>query len=94
MNALSALPRLRAGALLPMLMARLHRDGEREMWGQYIATGLKMLTENTAKIAGGSYLTVSYTDIIHPKPQDERTGDEIVADVIRGAGLKIVEGGR
>lgn len=90
LNALSALPRIRAGALIPMLLAQLQKDGEREMMGQYIAMGLKMLTENTAKIAGGSYLAISYTDIIHPKPQDERTGDEIVADVIRGAGLKIV----
>lgn len=90
LNALSALPRLRAGALFPMLLAQLQKDGEREMLWQYIAKGIKMLTENTARAAGGSYLAVSYTDIIHPKPKDERTGDEIVADVIMGAGLKIV----
>lgn len=90
LNALSALPRLRAGALIPMLLARLQKDGEREMLGHYIANGLKMLTENTAKIAGGSYLALSYGDIINPKPQDTRTGDEIAADVIRGAGIKIV----
>ena len=90
LNALSALPKLRVGALIPMLLAQLQKDGEREMLGQYIAMGLKMLTENTSKMVGGSYLAVSYTDIIHPKPKDERTGDEIVADVIRGAGLKIV----
>ena len=90
LNALSALPRLRAGALFPMLLAQLQKDGEREMLWHYIANGIKMLTENTAKIVGGSYLAVSYTDIVHPKPKDERTGDEIVADVIRDAGLKIV----
>ena len=90
LNALSALPRLRVGALIPMLFAKLQKDSELEMFGHYIANGLKMLTENTAKIVGGSYLAVSYTDIIHPKPKDERTGEEIVADVIRGAGLKIV----
>ena len=90
LNALSALPRLRAGALFPMLLAQLQKDGEREMLWQYIAMGLKMLTENTARVVGGSYLAVSYTDIIHQKPQDERTGEEIVADVIMGAGLKIV----
>ena len=90
LNALSALPRLRVGALIPMLFAKLQKDSELEMFGHYIANGLKMLTENTAKIVGGSYLAVSYTDIIHPKQKDERTGEEIVADVIRGAGLKIV----
>lgn len=90
LNALSALPRLRAGALFPMLLAQLKKDGEREMLGQYIAMGIKMMTENTARVVGGSYLAVSYTDIIHQKPQDDRTGEEIVADVISGAGLKIV----
>lgn len=90
LNALSALPKLRVGALITMLFAKLQKDSEWEILGNYIANGLKMLTENTAKIVGGSYLAISYTDIIHPKPKDERTGDEIVADVIRGAGLKIV----
>ena len=77
-----------------MLFAQLQKDGEREMLGHYIANGIKMLTENTAKIVGGSYLSVSYNDIINPKPNDDRTGNEIAADVIRGAGLKIVQGGR
>ena len=90
LNALSDLPKIRARALIPMLFAKLQKDSELEMLGHYIANGLKMLTENTAKIVGGSYLAVSYTDIIHPKPKDERTGDEIVADVISSAGLKIV----
>ena len=73
-----------------MLFAKLQKDSEWEILWNYIANGLKMLTENTAKMVCGSYLSVSYTDIIHPKPKDERTGDEIVADVIMGAGLKIV----
>ena len=49
-----------------------------------------MISENTAKFAGGSYLTVRYGDMIHPKNQDTRTGDEIVEDIVRKAGLKIV----
>lgn len=43
-----------------------------------------MLTENTAKLAGGPYLTVRYTDIIHPKPEETRTADEIIDHVLKG----------
>lgn len=90
MLALSASPRLRAGALLPMLSARLQKDSELDILRHYVANGIRLIAENTAKVVGGNYLTVSYEEIIHPKPKDERTGDEIAADVIRGAGLKIV----
>lgn len=55
-----------------------------------MADGVRMASENTAKFAGGSYLTVRYGEMIRPKPKDTRTGDEIVADIVRKAGLKIV----
>ena len=40
-----------------------------------------MISENTARNAGGRYLSLSYMEIIHPKPVDNRTGDEIVDDI-------------
>ena len=36
-------------------------------------------------------LTVRYEDVIHPKPVDNRTGDEIAEDVIKRLGLRIKE---
>lgn len=48
-----------------------------------------MLTENLVKLTGGTYLTKRYTEIIHPVPQDTRTGDEIAEDVIKRAGLVV-----
>lgn len=48
-----------------------------------------MMTESMAKLAGGQFLSKSYEDVIHPKPKDTRTGEEIAADVIKGAGLSI-----
>lgn len=50
-----------------------------------------MISENTAKFAGGPYLTARYGDVIHPKKQDTRTGDEIVEDIVHKAGLVIVQ---
>lgn len=37
----------------------------------------------------GKTLTITYNDFIHPKPVDNRTGDEIALDVINNLGLKL-----
>lgn len=37
----------------------------------------------------GKTLTISYDDYMHPKPVDNRTGDEIAVDVITKLGLKL-----
>ena len=37
----------------------------------------------------GKTLTVTYEDYRHPKPVDDRTGDEIALDVINRLGLKL-----
>lgn len=50
---------------------------------------MRMVTENTAKFAGGAYMSVSFRELLHPKPIDSRTGDEIVADIVKNAGLTI-----
>lgn len=57
----------------------------------YVTDALKVIGENTAKYAGGNYLSARYTDIAYPKPQDNRTGKEIAADVIKRAGLVVVK---
>ena len=51
---------------------------------------MRIITENTAKMVGGSCVSVSFADIIDPKPVDNRTGEEIVAEIIKKAGLEVV----
>ena len=58
--------------------------------GIYVTNCLRIMTENTAKQVGGNYITAEYEDLIHPKKKDNRTGNEIAADVIRNAGIKVV----
>lgn len=48
-----------------------------------------MIAENTANFAKGQYMKARYYDIITPKKQDTRTGDEIVEDIIKRAGLVV-----
>lgn len=70
--------------------ARIGEHCKEKVFREYVADGVHMISENTAKFSGGSYLSVRYDDIIHPKPRDTRTGEEIAADIIKRAGLKVV----
>lgn len=56
----------------------------------YVTDALKLLTENTAKYAGGSHLTKRWDDLVEKKPVDTRTGAEIARDVINAAGLVVI----
>ena len=56
----------------------------------YFAECLRVITENTAKMSGGSYISAKLSDIINPKPADNRTGEEIAADIIKRAGIEVV----
>ena len=55
----------------------------------YISDCLRIISENTAKMGCGSYITAKFADIINPKPVDNRTGEEIAADIIKKAGLEV-----
>ena len=55
----------------------------------YVSDCLKMISENTANISRGQYMKARYYDIIHPAKVDTRTGDEIVEDIIKRAGLVV-----
>lgn len=58
----------------------------------YVTDCLRTLTENTAKFAGGSYITARFFDSIPKNKRDDgRTGEEIAVEVIKRAGLVIKE---
>ena len=42
---------------------------------------LKCISENTAKYAGGGYMTQRFFEIIHPAETDDRTGNEIISEL-------------
>ena len=41
---------------------------------------MRLLTENTAGTSG-KYISISYKDILHPKPEETRTADEIITSM-------------
>ena len=72
-------------------MAR-HRQNQRDMaYRVYVTDALRILTENTARYYGGRYLTQDFAASLRREPVDNRTGDEIAADVIKKAGLVVKE---
>lgn len=50
-----------------------------------------MIAENTSKYAGGTYMNHKFYDIIKndTEPQDERTAEEVVLDILTRAEITI-----
>ena len=71
-------------------MARYQSQQRDLAYRIYVSDCLRIISENTAKTGGGSYITAKFADIISPKPVDKRTGEEIAADIIRLAGIEVI----
>lgn len=71
-------------------MARYQSQQRDLAYRIYVADCLRIISENTAKMGGGAYITAKLADIINPKPVDKRTGEEIAADIIKRAGIEVV----
>lgn len=70
-------------------MARLNERARDEAYRIYVTDALKITAENTARYAGGSYMRARYADAIRPKKRDERSCEEITADVVARCGLVV-----
>lgn len=77
------------------VLARYNEKQRAEIYRIYITDCLQLIAENTAKRVEGQYLTKRYVDIVDGTAQaeDNRSGDEIAADVIQRLGLSFSEGG-
>ena len=42
-------------------------------------------------MGGGEFVEKRLDDIIFPKPKDNRSGEEMVADIIAKAGIEVIE---
>ena len=71
-------------------MARYQSQQRDLAYRIYVTECLRIISENTAKMGGGSYITAKLADIINPKPVDKRPGEEIAADIIGRAGIEVI----
>ena len=69
-----------------------YKEQQKEMaYRIYVTECLRIMTENTAKQSGGSYINKPFADVIgNNKPKDERTAEEIIADITKRAGLEVI----
>lgn len=64
-------------AILPVLRESVREQNEKIAFQIYLTDALKVIGENTAKYSGGSYLKVRFEDIVHPRPEETRTPEEV-----------------
>ena len=73
------MPRLRGSAILSALPTILKQQSLDDAYNNYIAECLRIMTENTARYAGGRFIEFSFDDIVSPKPQ--KSAEEIVEGI-------------
>ncbi len=71
-------------------------DKDRWIFFSYISETLRIISENTAKGVNvgqsASYMSKKLADVLRPDPYEDKSGDDIAADVIAKAGLKFSGG--
>lgn len=67
---------------LAALSARLETNMRREMWRSYTANTLWNIARGLAAATNCKYDAPSYTSLMDERPREERTGAQIVDDVL------------
>ena len=72
-------------------VARFQREQQDMAYRIFVTDCLRMITQSTAAVCQGTYMDARFADFINGKPADTRTGDEIAVDIIRRAGIEVVQ---
>ena len=73
------------------LAARLEQWADDRLYRVYMADCAKACTANTAAYCNGMVMQARFADLLDRKaPAVQKSGDEIAAEVIQKAGLKVV----
>ena len=73
--------------MIDHVLALLRQEAKETQLRVYITDSLQLIAENTAKMVQGKYIPTRWADTLKPQENDNRSSDEIAADVIRRAGL-------
>lgn len=74
---------IRATAIIYLLPTKIRQQAEDEAFRYYV-------TDWMYYYADDKKLTMQYRDIIHPKPVDKRTAEEIVNETFSKAGIEVI----
>ena len=78
-------------AILSTILYVIKQDTEQRVFETYTAECLRLISENTAKMSGGTFISVKYKDIINPPKKEKKTATEIVEDICLRSGIKVIE---
>ena len=74
------------------MLAEFERERREAEFRYYITDCLKVISENTARsVREGMCMSTRYYDLVNKPEEDTRTGDEIVLDIIKKAGLEVTK---
>lgn len=68
-------------AIIATLPYKIKADVERELYNQYTAKCLRIITENTAMLSQGNYIAVELDEILNPKPEIKHIKGETSAKI-------------
>ena len=71
-------------------VARFQREQRDMAYRFYIAECLRMITNNTAHPFGGTVMEAKLYEILYGKKEDNKTADEIIADVLSRSGIEVI----
>lgn len=70
------------GYVMDYCIAFIKREEEEKAYNIYIADALKLISENTAKMVGGSYLQKRYSELFETEEKEEtRTADDVINNI-------------
>ena len=72
---------MNAKAIISSLPYKIKSDVKAEIYRTYMAKNIRLIGENTAKLAEGEYMFAEYSDIINPKPVIKHKKGEITAKI-------------
>lgn len=75
-------------AIISTLPYAIKKQLEDDAYKHYMAACARICTENTARLSQGTYMKATLYDVLHGK-QDKRTGEQVLADLIKGGGLVV-----
>lgn len=76
-----------SGYVVEHCVAAFAERCEKKAYRNYMADGIKCISETIANVYGGTYMENRLADLMDTTP--EKTGDEIALEVITRAGLKL-----
>lgn len=53
-----------------------------DAWKLFVAEGVRMISESSAKYAGGPYMALKWADVLNPKPVETRTPEQVIDHVL------------